>query len=105
MQALRLNPNSALIYNNLGSVYECKAKVDLAIERTTGRLPRFDLKNAQAFYNRARAYIAKQDYWAAIADYDRAIELQSDFAGAYSNRGDMYLLLRGELNRTNCNCV
>ncbi|MES6429110.1 tetratricopeptide repeat protein, partial [Cutibacterium acnes] len=43
--------------------------------------------------NRAHAFIAKQDYRAAISDYDQAIDLQRDFADAYSNRGGMYLLL------------
>jgi tetratricopeptide (TPR) repeat protein len=42
--------------------------------------------------------MAKQDYLAAIADYDRAIGLRSDFADAYSNRGGMYLLL-GEVDK------
>ncbi|MDD1533996.1 hypothetical protein C7U89_12275 [Bradyrhizobium sp. WBOS4] len=92
MQALRLNPTSALIHNNLGSVYERKGEVDKAIE-SYGEAIRLDPTAAQAFYNRAHAFIAKQDYRAAISDYDRAIDLQRDFADAYSNRGGMYLLL------------
>ncbi|WP_197433600.1 tetratricopeptide repeat protein [Bradyrhizobium sp. CCH5-F6] len=92
MQALRLNPTSALIHNNLGSVYERKGEVDRAIESYEEAI-RLDPKSAQAFYNRAHAFIARQDYRAAISDYDRAIELQRDFADAYSNRGGMYLLL------------
>lgn len=97
LQALRLNPKSALIYNNLGSVYERKGEVDLAIENY-GAAIRIDPKYAQASYNRAHAYIVKQDYPAAIADYDRAIDLQNDFADAYSNRGGVYLML-GEAER------
>lgn len=92
LQALRLNPTSALIHNNLGSVYERKGEVDRAIE-SYGEAIRLDPKAAQAFYNRAHAFIAKQDYRAAISDYDQAIDLQRDFADAYSNRGGMYLLL------------
>lgn len=92
MQALRLNPTSALIHNNLGSVYERKGQLDRAIE-SYGEAIRLDPTAAQAFYNRAHAFIAKQDYRAAISDYDRAIDLQRDFADAYSNRGGMYLLL------------
>jgi tetratricopeptide (TPR) repeat protein len=92
LQALRLNPSSALIYNNLGSVYERMGEVDLAIENY-GAAIRLDPGYAQAFYNRAHAYIARQDYMAAIADYDRTIALKGDFADAHSNRGGMHLLL------------
>ena len=91
MQALRLNPDSALIHNNLGTVYEHKAELDLAIENY-GAAIRLDPTYAQAFYNRAHVFIAKQDYQSAIVDYDRAIALQKDFAEAYSNRGGVYLL-------------
>ncbi|MDH8410078.1 tetratricopeptide repeat protein, partial [Klebsiella pneumoniae] len=51
MQALRLNPNSALIHNNLGSVYEHKAELDLAI-KNYGAAIRLDPAYAEAFYNR-----------------------------------------------------
>lgn len=91
-QALRLNPNSALIHNNLGSIAERKGEIDRAIE-SYGEAIRLDPKYAQAFYNRAHAYMAKRDYRSAIIDYGRAIDLQRDFADAWSNRGGMYLLL------------
>jgi lipoprotein NlpI len=97
LQALRLNPGSALIHNNLGSVHERMGDLDLAVENY-GAAVRLDPGYFQAFYNRAHAYMAKQDYLAAIADYDRAIGLRSDFADAYSNRGGMYLQL-GEVDK------
>lgn len=97
VQALRLNPTSALIHNNLGSVYERKGELDRAVE-SYGEAIRLDPTAAQAFYNRAHAFIAKRDYRAAISDYDQAIDLQRDFADAYSNRGGMYLLL-GETDK------
>ena len=91
-QALMLNPNSALIHNNLGSIAERKGEVDRAIE-SYGEAIRLDPQYAQAFYNRAHAYMAKRDYRSAITDYGRAIDLKRDFADAWSNRGGMYLLL------------
>lgn len=97
LQALRLNPSSALIHNNLGSVYERMGDLDLAVENYSAAI-RLDPGYSQAFYNRAHAYMARQAYRAAIADYDRAIGLQRDFAEAYSNRGGMYLLL-GEVDK------
>lgn len=66
LQTLRLNPTSALIYNNLGSVYERTGQVDLAIENYSAAIE-LDPGYAQAFYNRAHAHIARQDYLSAIA--------------------------------------
>lgn len=97
MQALQFDPKSALIHNNLGSVYEQKAELGLAIENY-GAAIRLDPAYAEAFYNRAHAFIAKQDYQAAIADYDRAIDLRKNFADAYSNRGGVYLM-RGDTEK------
>lgn len=91
LQALRLDPNSALIRNNLGSVYERKGELDVAIENYETAI-RLDPAYAEAFYNRAQAFIAKHDYQAAVADYDHAIALREDFADAYSNRGSVYLM-------------
>ena len=97
LQALRLIPDSALIRNNLGSVYERKGELDLAIENY-GTAIRLDPAYAEAFYNRAHAFIAMHDYQAAVTDYDRAIALQKDFADAYSNRGGVYLM-QGDIEK------
>lgn len=91
LQSLRLTPDSALIHNNLASVYERKGELDLAIDHY-GTAIRLDPAYAEAFYNRAHAFIAKHDYQAAVADYDRAIALRKDFADAYSNRGGVHLM-------------
>ncbi len=40
-----------------------------------------------AYYNRAEIFFIEKDYRAAIADYNKAIELQPDFAEAFFNRG------------------
>ena len=45
---------------------------------------------ALAYYNRGRSYSDKGDYDRAIADYDRAIELQPSYVIAYNNRGAAY---------------
>jgi tetratricopeptide (TPR) repeat protein len=43
-----------------------------------------------AFFNRAVSYADRGDYNQAIADYNKALELQPDNALAFSNRGDAY---------------
>ena len=45
-------------------------------------------KRARAYYNRGNAKDKLGEYKVAIADYDKAIELNPDYAGAYNNRGN-----------------
>ncbi|NJL53817.1 tetratricopeptide repeat protein, partial [bacterium] len=46
--------------------------------------------NALTYTNRGLAYYAQGDYGRAIADYDRAIELDPKFANPYYGRGLAY---------------
>ena len=43
-----------------------------------------------AYMHRAIVYTSMREYGKAIADYDRAIDLQPDYAPAFYNRGVMY---------------
>ena len=45
---------------------------------------------AVAYTNRGNAYLGKKDYDRAIADYNKAIELEPKLAAAYANRGLAY---------------
>jgi tetratricopeptide (TPR) repeat protein len=55
-------------------------------------------RNAVAYYNRGNAYKAKGDLDRAIADYNKAIEIDLRYAHAYNNRGIIYKD-RGDLDR------
>ena len=46
--------------------------------------------SAEAYYNRGTAYARQGDFENAIADYNKAIELNSMFVDAYYNRGLIY---------------
>ena len=46
-----------------------------------------------AYNNRGDAYGYLGEYQTAIADFNKAIELDPDFADAYYNRGDAYYSL------------
>ncbi len=46
--------------------------------------------NATTYYNRGNGYATNGDYDRAIADFDKAIQLQPDDAIAYNNRGLAY---------------
>lgn len=46
--------------------------------------------DAEAYYNRGIAYDNKGEYDRAIADYNKALEINPRHAGAYNNRGLAY---------------
>ena len=85
-KAIKLNPEYAIAYNNLGNTKRglsdypgAMAAFDKAIELN----PNY----AKAYYNRGNAKSGLGDYPGAIADYDIAIVLNPKFPQAYSNRG------------------
>ena len=47
-------------------------------------------KNTHTYVNRGGAYVKLGNHKHAIADYDKAIELNAEFALAYYNRGLAY---------------
>jgi tetratricopeptide (TPR) repeat protein len=49
-----------------------------------------DKSNPAAYLNRADAYKVAKAYDAAIADYDKAISIKTDYVTAYVNRGATY---------------
>ena len=48
--------------------------------------------------NRGIAYSKTDNFSAAFADFNKAIELKPDFAEAYMNRGDIYIKNKGEFD-------
>jgi tetratricopeptide (TPR) repeat protein len=102
-----LNGTIALFLANEGKPTEAIEWREYAIEsyEEAIRLKRDELKRDEAWVYSSKGYsearladlLAQHDaeaslsmYRQAIASYDRAIELDPDFAGAYSNRGNAY---------------
>ena len=67
------NPDEPMIFNNLGGVYEKKGRLWTRRLRTYDRAIQFRPDYAEAYVDRARAYIGKQDEERTLADYDQAI--------------------------------
>jgi len=88
-EAIRLDPKSAVAYNNRGSAYAFQGDIDRAIADFSEAI-RLDPKFAAAYNNRGFAYLNQGRTDRAIADFDEAIRLDSKFADAYSNRGKLY---------------
>lgn len=85
-EAIELNSENALAWNNRGWTYieqkkynEAIADFDKAIELN----PKFDM----AYNNRGTAYNDLKQYERAIQDYNKSIELNPKYALAWNNRG------------------
>jgi tetratricopeptide (TPR) repeat protein/S1-C subfamily serine protease len=87
-QAIFLFPNNPNHYNEKWAVLSELKRYDeglAAINKAIELAPR-----AQAYYNRGNLYFNQQKYELALADYNKAIELDSNDAYAYNNRGNLY---------------
>jgi tetratricopeptide (TPR) repeat protein len=83
-QAIRLDPNYALAYNNRGNVWNEKKEYDRAIADCNQAI-RLDPNYTFAYGNRGNAWNGKQEYDRAIADFNQAIRLDPNDSFAYES--------------------
>lgn len=88
-KAYALNPNELALATKIANL--------IALENPEAALELQDeIVNAQgdasSFYNRANSFKAKRQFKEAIEDYSKALELDSNLAQAYNNRGVCYVL-------------
>ncbi|MBT3362673.1 MAG: tetratricopeptide repeat protein [Chloroflexi bacterium] len=69
------------------SIYDYNVPVNITIPRNAIR-PDYQL--ADAYYNRAMSYSETEEETNAMADFEKAIELDPNHAGAYNGRGYTY---------------
>ncbi|MBE9072426.1 tetratricopeptide repeat protein [Microcystis sp. LEGE 08355] len=87
-QAISLVPNNPNSYNEKYGVLDKLKRYDeglAAINQAINLAPR-----AAWYYNRGVLYYNQQKYDLALSDWNKAIELNPNFAGAYYNRGLLY---------------
>lgn len=77
-EAIRLNSNHAIAFNNRGAMYAAKREYDRAIADYSEAI-RLDPNYALALRNRAFSYSRKADYDAALADYSEVIRLSPNY--------------------------
>ena len=85
-EAIRLNPEYALAYNNRGTAKSKSGQYEEAIE-DFDKVIELNPKDAVAYNNRGYAKNRLGQHEEAIKDYDEAIELNPEYAKAYCNRG------------------
>jgi tetratricopeptide (TPR) repeat protein len=100
LEALKNDPYSSMMYNNLGHVQYQIGKYDEALKSYQGSL-RIDPRNAEALNNMALIFEATSKIEEAEGYYKRAININPDLYPPYINLGDLYLgqndLIRAEL--------
>ncbi len=87
-QAISLVPNNPNHYNEKSSVLSRLKRYDEGLAAITQAI---DLAPRAVWYgNRGNLYREQQKYKLALDDYNKAIELNPNHAGAYYNRGLLY---------------
>ena len=88
-QAIKLKPDLAEAYNNLGLIYEQRGDYNKAIENFD-RAIYLNPNYAEAYSNLGLVYKQQGDYEDAIRNFDRAIYLNPNHVTSYNNRGIAY---------------
>ena len=84
--AIRLNPQAAVTYNNRGYAYLQTGDLEKALADYNEALRR-DPRYAKAHFFRGSAYEDKGEQAKAVADYTAAMRLDPKYARAYCSRG------------------
>ena len=88
-ESLKLNPNFADAYNNLGVIYNILKNYDAAIDSYTKAIA-INPNVALFYYNLGANYYSLNNYDAALQNYNKSIELDPNYAPVYNNRGIVY---------------
>jgi tetratricopeptide (TPR) repeat protein len=92
--AIRLQPRFTRVYFDRSLIYLQQGQWEACIADTTQviKLGRPRSLMAEAFHNRACAYIPKNELDSALADCNQAIQLKPRLYQTYACRGEIYLL-------------
>src|SRR5262249_29628945 len=90
-KAIELKPDNARLYVNRATIQIRKPMPDLdAALQDLEEAVRLDGTMAEAYSTRGNLWCARKEFPKAIADYDRAIELNPNNPAFYKNRGMAY---------------
>jgi adenylate cyclase len=93
--AIELNPNGALMANNLGWILRCAGRPEEAIPwmKKSIRLNPISLSQAWVLDALGRAYFLAGKYEEAVAEYKKAVELNPDYRDAHIGLAATYSVL------------
>lgn len=84
---VRLMPDDWKAWSNMGAILETRGEYDKAITTYTRAIDIGKGKGTDVFFSRATVYTKKGMYAEAIHDLDTFIQVRTDVAQAYYNRG------------------
>jgi len=90
------NPAKSRLYTEEGSKQLLRYSDYKKAEETLTEAIKYDKSNFEAFYYRGCARLNAMKYDEAIADFEKAIELKTDYADAYFNLGRTYFIMHDE---------
>jgi len=88
-EAIRINPNDEISYNNRGFAYDSKDDLEAAM-KDYNRAIELNPEDYYPYGNRGVARLISHDVNGAIDDFNRWIHLAPDDHLAYANRADAY---------------
>ncbi len=88
------NKNAGMYFRRIGSAYQGLEKFDEAIEAYNEAIKLNTDLDEGTIYNRGTCYSKMNQYELALADFNRCLELDPDWAWAFSARGNVYLQLK-----------
>jgi tetratricopeptide (TPR) repeat protein len=94
-QALKIKPDYADAYNNIGNALQNKGELEVAIESYKQAL-KIKPNSAESYNNMGNALQGKGDFEASIDSFKKALKIQPDYAEAYNNMGNA-LKAKGDL--------
>jgi adenylate cyclase len=96
--AIELNPNGALMANNLGWILRCAGRPEEAIRwmKKSIRLNPISLSQSWVFDSLGRSYFLAERYEEAIAEYKKAVKLNPDYRDAHIGLAATYAVLGQE---------
>ena len=88
-KAVQINPNIALVHNNLGLALQALGDFENSIKAFDKSIE-LQNKNFEALFNKANSLSELGRYGEALDFYNKSIEQNSEFAPAYNNRGNVH---------------
>ena len=88
-RAIELKPDYAEAYQNRGAVYACMGGKDDSAAKDLTRAIELGINTPEIFVTRGSCY-SGVDANRALADFNRALELDPNYGTAYNNRGMIY---------------
>ncbi|WP_243366738.1 tetratricopeptide repeat protein [Fundidesulfovibrio soli] len=93
-QAISLDGSMLKAYNNRGLAYLSLGQNEKALNDFNMALRLSENRNFEALFNRAIAYQRTKDFDRALADYDKLLSMQMDFAPALANKAEIYWTIK-----------